>query len=212
MTPESTRTLGGLGAILLFIGLMPVQYVGILALVGFILVLIALHGFANIYGERGIFNNFLYGTVVGIIGTVAAAVAAVISVLTTVTSLLYKIYPGWNGDWTALPTMMPDTSSITAGDVLPLLGELILVFGIIWVTIIIASFFARRSLNALSAKTGVGLFSTAALVLLIGAFLTIILIGFLIIWIAVLLLAIAFFQIKIQPGQPSAPASSMPAP
>ena len=70
-------------------------------------------------------------------------------------------------------------------------------------------------LKTLSAKASVGLFSTAALLLLIGAFLTIVVIGFILMWIAVLLIAIAFFQIKPQPEQPVAtvtPPPSTPTP
>ena len=56
MTLESNKILGGIGAILLFIGLIPYgePSTGIIALVGLILVLVALYGFANIYKERGI--------------------------------------------------------------------------------------------------------------------------------------------------------------
>jgi uncharacterized membrane protein len=49
----------------------------------------------------------------------------------------------------------------------------------------------------LSAKTNVGLFSTAGLLLLIGAFLVIIVgLGLILIWVAALILAIAFFKSK----------------
>jgi uncharacterized membrane protein len=76
------------------------------------------------------------------------------------------------------------------------------------VAIVVAIFF-RRSLTTLSAKTGVGLFATAGLVMLIGAVLTIIIIGVLIIWIALILVAVAFFQTKAQPAQaPPAPPPS----
>jgi uncharacterized membrane protein len=57
-----------------------------------------------------------------------------------------------------------------------------------------------------------GLFSTAGLLLLIGAVLIIAFgLGAILMWIAVLLLAIAFFQIKPQIEQPVA-ASQYPPP
>ncbi len=86
---------------------------------------------------------------------------------------------------------------------------------VLWVFAIVAAFFARRSLKTLSSKASVGLFSTASLLLIIGAFLTIIFIGAILIWVAVLLMAIAFFQIKPQPEQSAstmAPLSSTPTP
>lgn len=217
MSIESNKNFGGIGAILLFIGVIPYgqPYTGIIALVGLILFLVALYGFANIYKERGIFNNFIYGIIAGIVGAVIAGVVVVVSVLTTLANLLYQIFPGWNGDWLTLSGLIPNTSNITMGAVLPLLVGLLSVFLVLWIFAVVAAFFARRSLNALSAKTSVGLFSTAALLLLIGAFLTIVLIGLLLVWIAVLLIAIAFFQIKAPPEQPvttMAPPPSTPTP
>jgi uncharacterized membrane protein len=217
MTLESNKTLGGIGAILLFIGLIPYgePFTGIIALAGLILVLVALYGFANIYKERGIFNNFIYGIIAGIVGSVIAGVVVVITVLTSLKNFLYQIFPSWNGDWSKLSGLTPNISNITMSAVLPFLEGLLVVFVVLWIFLIIVAFFARRSLNILSAKTGVGLFSTAALLLMIGAVLTIVLIGILLMWIAVLLLAIAFFQIRAQPEQPvttMAPPPSTPTP
>lgn len=60
MTFESSKTLGGIGALLMFIGVFPyINYFGIIPLIGAILVLVALHGFARIYKESGIFDNAL---------------------------------------------------------------------------------------------------------------------------------------------------------
>ena len=214
MSPESSKNLGGIGAVLMFIGLIPgaQPYLGIIGLVGLILVLVALHGFASYYKESGIFNNSIYGLITGIVGTVIAGVtiAYVFFDTSILTNFLYKIYPGWNGKWSSLSGLTPTFSNITTSDVLPIVGTILLVLVILWISAIIAAFFVRRSLKTLSAKTSVGLFSTAALLLIIGAFLTIVLIGFLLMWIAVLLVAIAFFQIKIQPEQPV--ATMAPAP
>ncbi|HYB68859.1 MAG TPA: DUF996 domain-containing protein [Candidatus Acidoferrales bacterium] len=213
MTPESNKILGGIGAILMFIGFIPLgePSTGIIALIGLILVLVALHGFASYYKESAIFNNSIYGIIAAIVGAVIAGIVVVVSVLTNLKNFLYKIYPGWNGDWSKLSGLTPTTSNITWSTVQPLLEGLILALVVLWIFIIIATFFARRSLKTLSAKTSVGLFSTAGQLLFIGAFLTIILIGFLLMWIAVLLAAIAFFQIKSQPEQP-APTMAPPAP
>jgi uncharacterized membrane protein len=206
MTLDSNRILGGIGAILLFIGLVPFgePSTGIIGLVGLVLVLVALYGLANYYKESGIFNNSIYGIIAGIVGAVIAGVVVVVSVLTNLKNFLYQIYPGWNGDWSKLSGLTPTTSNITWSAVQPLLEGLILALVVLWVFIIFATFFARRSLRTLSAKASVGLFSTAGQLLFIGAFLTIILVGFVLMWIAVLLTAIAFFQIKSQPEQPAA--------
>jgi len=213
VTLESSKTLGCVGAILLLIGTIPfVQYIGVVGLIGFILVLVALHGLANYYKENGIFNNALYGFIAAIVGVVVAVVTAVYVIFYTsiLTDFLHKIYPGWNGSWSSLAGLTPTTSNITVSDVTPVIGAIFGVLAILWIFLIISSFFNRRSLKMLSTKTSVGLFSTAGLLLIIGAVLTIILIGFVLMWIAVLLMAIAFFQIQSQPEQPVTPAVPPP--
>jgi uncharacterized membrane protein len=221
LTLESSKTLGGVGAILWFIGGIPYgqPYLGVIAFIGFILVLVALHGLANLYKENGIFNNALYGFIAAIVGVAVAVATAVYVIFYTsvLTDFLHKIYPGWNGSWSSLAGLAssPHTSNITARDLAPLLGAAFGVLAILWIFLIISAYFNRRSLKTLSAKTNVGLFSTSGLLLIIGAALTIILIGFLLMWIAVLLMAIAFFQIPpqtIQPGAPQAPPTQTPTP
>jgi uncharacterized membrane protein len=214
MTIESSKNLGGIGAIMMFIGLIPFgqPFLGIIALVGLILVLISLHGFADYFKERGIFNNSLYGVIAGIVGIVIASIVLVVSVLASLKDFLLKIYPGWNGDWSTLSGLTPNTTNITTSDVLPFIGSIIAVLLILWIFVIIAAFFSRRSLKMLSTKTSVGLMSTGALLLLIGAVLTIFLIGFLLMWIAVLLIAIAFFQIKPPLEQQPSATTATPQP
>ena len=112
MTFESSKTLGGIGAILLFIGVIPfVQYTWIIGIVGVILVLFALRNFANYYRERGIFSNALYGVAVAVLGSIVAGVLAVAVVLSNITDLLMQLYPGWNGEWSTLQGMTPDTTN-----------------------------------------------------------------------------------------------------
>jgi uncharacterized membrane protein len=214
MTFESSKTLGGVGAILLLIGVIPYgqPFLGVIALIGFILVLVALNDLAKYYKESGIFNNALYGFIAAIVGLVAAATAAiyVIFYTSTLTDFLHKIYPGWNGSWSSLAHLTPNTSNITMSNVAPVLEAMLAVLVILWIFLVISAFLYRRSLKMLSTKASVNLFSTAGLLLIIGAILTIVLIGLVIMWIAVLLIAVAFFQIKPQPEQPMAPAAPPP--
>jgi uncharacterized membrane protein len=216
MTFESSKILGGVGAILLFISVALFRQpllLGVIALVGFILVLVALHDLAGYYKENGIFDSALYGFIAAIVGVVAAASAAiyVIFYTSTLTDFLHKIYPSWNGSWSSLSGLPPPSpSSITPSIVAPVLGAMFSVLAILWIFLVISAFLNRRSLNMLSAKANVGLFSTAGLLLLIGAVLTIVVIGLVLMWIAVLLIAIAFFQMKPQPEQPAAPAAPPP--
>jgi uncharacterized membrane protein len=210
MSIETSRILGGVGALLMFIGIMPyINYFGVIELVGLILVMVALYNLASHYREGGIFNNALYGLIIGIVGGVISIAAVIITVLTSLTDFLYTIFPDWNGDWTALSGLTPNTSNLTLDSIMPFLTGIIAVFIILWVFSILAAFFIRRSLVKLSAKSGVGLFSTAGLLLLIGAVLIILFgIGLILIWISALLLAIAFFQIRPQQPQPTTSAAA----
>ena len=56
-TLESSKTLGGIGAILMVISPFGSIYTGIIGLVGLILVLVAFNGLADYYKDRRIFNN-----------------------------------------------------------------------------------------------------------------------------------------------------------
>lgn len=215
MTIESSKNLGGVGALLMFIGIFPyINYFGIVELIGAILVLVALHGFGSYYKEEGIFNNALYGIITGIVGVVLAVAIGLAIVLPNIKDFLMKIYPSWNGDWSTISSlsgMTPNTSNIAIGDLIPFIEAAIVVIVILWVFAIIAMFFVRRSLKQLSAKTNFGLFSTTGLLLLIGAVLVILFgLGLLLIWISTLILAIAFFTMQPQPTQPAMTATTSP--
>jgi uncharacterized membrane protein len=210
MILETSKTIGGIGAILMFVGIFPyISYLGIVELIGVILVLVALHGFGSNYTEEGIFSNALYGIVTGIVGVVLAVAVGIAVVLPNVTDFLMKIFPSWNGDWSTLSSlsgMTPNTSNIEVGDVIPFIVAAILVLVILWVFAIIAAFFIRRSLKQLSAKSNVGLFGTAGILILVGAVIPIF--GLLLIWISSLLLAIAFFSVRTTPTQATTPTAT----
>lgn len=216
MNIETSKNLGGIGAILLFIGAIPlVQYLWVVSVVGAILVLVALNGFANHYRERGIFNNALYGVIAGIVGGVAAVAVAFTVILTNLENLITELYPGWTpGDWASLQGMpTPDPSNIDITQIVPFLLGVLAVVVIVWIFAIIAAFFVRRSLKQVSDKTTVGLFGTAGLLLLIGAGLIVVFgIGFILMWIAALVLAVAFFTMKPAEVAPLPAATSYPPP
>jgi uncharacterized membrane protein len=208
---DTSKNLGGVGAILMFIGfIIPAATGGLgtlLSLVGLILVLVGLKGLADYYNEAGIFNNFLYGTIAGIVGAVIAVITFFFVIFTMLTDFLYEVFPTWNGDLASLAGLTPDLSAIDPFAIMPFLTAFLVILVILFFTAIIVAVFMRKSLNSLSAKTSVGLFGTAGLLLLIGAVLTIIVIGFILIWIAMLIMAIGFFMIKPQQAQPETSAS-----
>jgi uncharacterized membrane protein len=208
MNFESNRIVGGIGALLLFIGVIPmVNQFGIVSLIGAIMVLIALRGFASYYREAGIFNNALYGTIMAIVGVVVSVAVVIAAALGFISTFI----PGWNGDWTSLSQLNPAdiNTNVDFAALGPFLAAILLALVLLFVFVLVVAFLYRKSLNMLSQKSGVGLFGSAATVLLIGAVLTIIVVGLLLVWISVLLVAIAFFQMKPIENVPSVTLSTV---
>jgi uncharacterized membrane protein len=202
---ETSKNLGGVGALLMFISPLlgfVAPYVGLLGLVGFIMVLIALKGLGDYYSEGGIFNNALYGFMIGVIGSVVALGAFIASALATIADLGISDWMNAS-EWTT--TLMTEAALDT---IVKLIAAAVLALIILFVIVVLAAWFYRKSLNLLSTKSGVGMFGTAGLILLVGAFLTIVIIGFVLIWIAVILAAVAFFSIRSTP--PTAPSPPQP--
>ena len=200
MNIETSKNLGGIGAILLFIGVLPwlSPYGWILSLVGLILALIGFKGFADYYKEAGIFNNALYAVIAGIVGVVAVAAVAVIGMAGFLTAIGFNI-----ADWTnAAAWSSIDPTQISFGIIMQFIVYVVIALVVAFVFVLLTAILLRKSLGLLSSKTGVGLFGTTGLLLLIGAILTIIVIGVFLVWISLLLLAVAFFSVKPQPQQP----------
>jgi uncharacterized membrane protein len=197
-----------LGGILLFINNI---CFGVAEIVGFILVLISLYGLADFYkNKKGIFNNALFGGLAAIIGMAVAGALMITVVLSSIEDFIYQLYPGWNGDMAALQDLTPNTANLDISAIAPFMASLLLVLVVLGVFAIIAAFFIRRSLKDLTTHSGVGTFATAGLLLLIGAVLTIPLVGILLIWIATLVLAIAFFSIKKSNPPPTTTTTTIP--
>ena len=199
LTLETSKNLGGAGALLIFLGpilsALPAGiggWVGILSLVGAILVLVALKGFADYYKEQGIFKNTLYAIVVAIVGVVLFVVL-VISVTVDFFNALGLNITNLQ-DWSSLSSI--NWQSLNMDLVFRFAGTLLLNAVVAFVFLIITAVFLRKSLVLMANKTGVGMFGTTGLMLLIGAILTIIFIGPILVWIAMLLLAVAFFSVK----------------
>jgi len=172
VTLESNRMLGGVGALLIVVGAVfslfslaayvfpPVSVVfagvavvlGVLSFVGFIMFMIALNGLASYYGDRGIFDNALYGVLVVIVGCVVAAMVAVAIVAFS------AIGSGWR--IMAAPSLA-ELAPFMFG---PVVGVYVVtgVFGFVY------AWFFRRAFNRLAAKSQVDLFRTGGLLFMVG--------------------------------------------
>ncbi|MDV3277933.1 MAG: DUF996 domain-containing protein [Nitrososphaerales archaeon] len=184
---SQAKTMGGVGAILMLLGFVPT--VGwVLGLAGAVLVLIAIKYISEIVADPSIFRDMIIAIVlacVGLIVGVAVILAAVFQAIG-----LGIITPGIAGF--TPPTGLP------TGGLLGLILSAIVGLAVVWVVLIVSAVFVRRSYGLISKKLGVHMFGTAGLLYLLGAALTIVLVGFILILVAEILNIVAFFSIPEQ--------------
>jgi uncharacterized membrane protein len=196
MTLESSKNLSAVGSLLIVIGAAAgfvVSFSGIVSLIGIIMLLIGLKGLANYYKEEGIFNNALYSIIIAIVGCVVSIGIIAASAVTALADLGidWANIEDWANIGTDVGTVFTDFDFST---IATLLGAILVGVLILFVVMILAMYFLRKSMNQLSTKSGIGLFGTAGILVLIGAVIPVI--GLLIIWIGFILATVAFFQMK----------------
>ena len=182
MSLESGKNLGGIGSIFLVI---PVPF---LSIVGIILVLVGMNNLSKAYNDPSIWKNTLYAVIFGIIGIIASGLT------------LFSLFFGG----------IFASAAFGAGTgLIGFFAGLIIFLVVAFIFYILEAIYIRRAFDSLASKSGVGLFRTGGLLLLIGAVLTIVLVGLFLIFIAWILILVAFFQI---PTSSMPPQSQMPAP
>lgn len=184
---DDAKLMGGIGSILIILSVIP--YVGIaLAIAGIVLVLLAVRSISRAVSDETIFNNLITSVILAVVGVVVIIIGVVGAILPFFFSSIFL--PTKDGLWTtwSSPFFLPAFSGAV---ILIIVG---LVVG--WVLIILSAIYLRRSFNTISKRLNIGLFGTAALVYLIGSVLAIVGIGFILIFVALILQTIAFFLIK----------------
>jgi uncharacterized membrane protein len=170
--------LAGEGAILLLLGLVPT--VGwVLGIVGIVLLLKATKELSYYYQDESIYQNTLTGLKYYIVALIAAAVAIGVGVVSFTTMGLFS-------------GAAPSLALGFVGGVAAILVGLIIAF----VFYLLAAIHLRKVFETLSQKTGESSFTTAGTLLLVGAALTIIGIGLILILIAWIFATIGFFSMK----------------
>ena len=86
------------------------------------------------------------------------------------------------------------------------IGGLLAGLFIVWVFLVVSAIFLRRTYATMGQRLGVGSFKTAATLYLVGAILTIVVVGFLVLFIAQVVQAVAYFSIPDQPPMQGAGA------
>jgi uncharacterized membrane protein len=187
---SDAKILGGIGSILMLLSIVHFTF----AIVGLILLLIAVKFVSDITGDQDIFKNMLYAVIIGIVGIVAAFFVFLIlfSVATVSTASVFGVAPSFNPS---------EIGGGATNSILGLIGGFLAGMAVPWIAFLVSAIFARRSYNGLASRLGIKIFDTAGLLYLIGAALVIVLVGFILIFVTVILTIIGFFSIHEQPQQ-----------
>lgn len=188
------KYIGGIGSVLMLLAIVP-EAGFILFLIGVVMVAIAAKRISDVVEDPSIFRNMLLGIILLIVGGFAGVAVGLALGLWRIFQLISTI--PLSGDF-QFDFDDPQLLSILMDIAIAVLAALV----IIWVFAIVSSIFLRKSFVSMSKRLGVGLFSTVGLLYLIGAASAIVLIGFLILFIAVIIQVIAFFTMPEQPPTP----------
>ena len=192
---SEAKTIGGIGSILTILFFIPA--VGwILAIVGAIMTLIAIKYISDAVNDSTIFRNMIVAVVLAVVGLIVGVVVILASVLNFVG--LSRL-----GSISSIQRVAP-----TTGGIVGLVVGVIAGLAVLWVLLIVSAIFARMSYNSIASGIGVNMFRTAGLLYLIGAATTIVIIGFIIVFVAIILNIVAFFSLPDVPPQP--PAGQIP--
>jgi uncharacterized membrane protein len=180
---SNAKTLGGVGSILVLLTIAPT--VGwILGIVGFVMILVAVKYIADNVKEQKIFNNMITAVVTSILGITVGSLVVLATVLNAFSHGYFSsAYPFTPSAAVTLAQWVTFGTEIGIG----LLAA--------WILFVVSAVFLRRSYNAIGSRLNVHMFSTAGLLYLIGAATTVIGVGFLILFVAEILTAVAFFSL-----------------
>jgi uncharacterized membrane protein len=143
------------------------QLVPFVGIVGYVVTLIAVRYISDELQDSSIFSNMLFAVITGIFGTA-------VGLLSVVGGAVFAVFtPGISG-----------------------VAGVFTVLAIAWIVLIISAIFVRRAFDAMARKLNVGTFRTAGKLYLIGAALSIVVVGFVILFVAYAFQLVAFFGIR----------------
>ncbi len=181
----NAKIFGGIGAILMLVGTFIPNVGFIVSIVGLILVFIAVKTISELTKDKEIFSNYLMNFIFSIISIVAIFIIMLVAFgavggFSWITELQ-------SADITDIDTFLEYFGG--------LIGACVLALIVGWILSILAAIYLRKSYNSIAEHTKVNLFKTTGTVYFIGAITTIVLIGFLILFIARIIEIIAYFSL-----------------
>ena len=189
--------MGGVGSILVLLSFVP--YVGFLfGLAGLVMVLLAIKRISEAVSDKEIFRNVLMAVILQIVGSAISVFVVIGSFFAFVGSQIMMAPFGPSFDGFGGPGILG------AGAVLAILGPLIAGLVVMWIILIIAARFLRKGYEGIATKTGTETFRSVGRWYYYGAWLMIVLVGFVLILIAAILQVKAFFSLpESPPSQPT---------
>lgn len=182
---NNAKIFGGVGAlIMLFGGFIP--YAGpLVSIVGLVLIFIAVRTISEITKDSELYRNYLIHFVFSIVSIVAIL-------------LIMLIGFGAVGGFAWISSL--ENANITDFNTFwdyfgGIIGTAVLALVIGWILAVIGAIYLRRSYRSIAKHTKVHLFETTGTVYFIGAITTIVLIGFLILFIGRIIEIIAYFSL-----------------
>jgi uncharacterized membrane protein len=161
------------------------ELIPFVSIVGYILTLVAVKYVSDELQDSSIFNNMLYAVITGIVGAVVGFLV---------------LLGGFRS-----PAFTSGMSGIAGA-----IGFL----AVAWIALIISAIFIRRAFGTMAGRLDIRTFRTAGTLYLVGAALTIVLVGFIILFVAYIYQVISFFSIPETaqaptPATPAAPAQPL---
>ena len=163
-TMKDAKTYGGIGAILMLVG----AFFAPVGIVGLILLFISVKTIADITKDRKIFDHFLYYFILAIVAMIAMG------------AMMFSAFFAAGGF---------DPAQITTGVGIMVIASLV----VGWIFFVLSSLYLRKSYTAIYEKTNVDAFRTTGTLYFIGALLTIVVVGLIIIFVARIFEIIAYF-------------------
>lgn len=186
---SDAKVLGGIGSLLVL--LTPVPNIGwLLGIAGLVMTLIAVDRVSKVVGDRKIYDSMFTAVIlaIGAVGvgavTVVGAIYHVLSMGSFVGSRFVFASPVHPADFFGV------ASIVVAGIIA------------VYALLVSSAVFVRRSFSSIGKRLNIGSFETAGLLYLIGAATAIVLVGFVLIFIAEIMLAVSFFSIPEQGAVP----------
>ncbi len=182
---HNAKMFGGIGSLLTLVGGLIPNAGPIISIVGIVLVLLAVKKIADITEDETIFKNYLIQFVLSIIAII------------TVMAIMIAAF-GAAGGFSWIRSL--ETADITNFETFwsyfgEIIGFCILSLIIAWILSVIGTMYLRRSYNSIAQQTEVDLFRKTGTIYFVGAITSILLIGFIILFIGRIIEIIAYFSL-----------------